>query len=68
MEVTYNPGSLLQADKEEFRDFWNSRVGGNTSCLVNVASFAFPIDAALDLTFKVAKILSRYASHLDVAV
>ena len=68
MEITYNLGSLLEADKEEFRDFRDGRVGGNTSCLVKVASIAFPIDAALDFALEVAGLLAWHEGQLDVAV
>ena len=68
MKITYNLGSLLKADKEEFRDFRDGRVGSNTSCLIKVTSIAFPIDAALDLALEVAGLLAWHECQLDVAV
>ena len=69
-EDTYDFGTFFQADEEVFGDLWHIGVGCDASGLVSgtTGALTLPIDAALDLTLEVARVLPWQQGHLNVAV
>lgn len=67
---TYDLGTFLEPDEEVLGDFLDLGVGGNAAGLVHHTAtiLALPIDAALNFTLKVARVLAWEQRHFDVAV
>ena len=67
---TYDLSPFLKADEQVLAHLWHIGVCSDTASFIcsSTSILTLPINAALDLTLEVARILAGQQGHLDVAV